>query len=122
MRAEDEVGFREQQHDMLFELAQRCVLQRRTDRVSTSRLTGSSGDTCIIRFVEDRTFKLLVIDSVMNLFRKFSIRQAGIRSVADESYPGDMQVPISVEEVRGITGRGIAFDPNILSFAISQVN
>ncbi|KAH8082282.1 Rad51-domain-containing protein [Filobasidium floriforme] len=33
----------EQQHDMLFELAQ--------------------------RFVEDRTFKLLVIDSVMNLFR-----------------------------------------------------
>jgi hypothetical protein len=39
----------------------------------------------------------------MNLFRKSSIRQAGTRSVADEIYPGDMQVPISVEEVRGIT-------------------
>lgn len=93
--------FREQQHDMLFELAQRCVPKRRTDRVST--LTDSSGNTCTIRFVEDRTFKLLVIDSVMNLFRKSSIRHAGTRSVADESYLGDMQVPISVEEVRGIT-------------------
>jgi len=50
---------------MLFELAQRQVGHARF------HVLRDHSQYLPSRFVEDRTFKLLVIDSVMNLFRKF---------------------------------------------------